>query len=65
MATTIGSLSIGLIGALAYFVLGINLLSIEFSSTFNEFAVFGISALIAFFGIRKLKSDDAVPAPKN
>lgn len=52
--TTIGSLSIGLLGAIAYFVLGINLLSIEVSSTFNEFAVFGISALIAFFGIRKL-----------
>jgi hypothetical protein len=65
LATTIGSLSIGLIGALAYFVLGINLLSIEFSSTFNEFAVFGISALIAFFGIRKLKSDVADPAPEN
>lgn len=56
LATTIGSLSIGLLGALAYFVLGINLLSIEFSSTFNEFAVFGVSALIAFFGIRRLKS---------
>jgi hypothetical protein len=37
--------------------LGINLLNIEFSSTFNEFAVFGISALIAFLGIRKLKPD--------
>jgi hypothetical protein len=57
LATTAGSLSIGLIGALAYFVLGINLLNIEFSSTFNEFAVFGISALIAFLGIRKLKPD--------
>jgi len=56
LATTAGSLSIGLLGALAYFVLGINLLSIEFSSTFNEFAVFGISALIAFFGIRKFKT---------
>jgi len=65
LATTIGSLSIGLIGALAYFVLGINLLSIEFSSTFNEFAVFGISALIAFFGIRKLKSDVADSASEN
>jgi len=56
LATTAGSLSIGLLGALAYFVLGINLLNIEFSSTFNEFAVFGISALIAFFGIRKFKT---------
>lgn len=54
LTTTIGSLAIGLLGALAYFVLGINLLEIEFSSTFNEFAVFGVSALIAFFGIRKL-----------
>lgn len=56
LTTTIGSLSIGLLGALAYFVLGINLLSMEFSSTFNEFAVFGVSALIAFFGIRRLKN---------
>lgn len=56
LTTTIGSLSIGLLGALAYFVLGVNLLSIEFSSTFNEFAVFGVSALIAFFGIRRLKA---------
>ena len=55
LSSTIGSLSIGLLGAVAYFVLGINLLSLEVSSTFNEFAVFGISALIAFFGIRKLK----------
>lgn len=54
LTTTAGSLSIGLLGAVAYFVLGINLLSIEFSSTFNEFAVFGVSALIAFFGVRKL-----------
>ena len=57
ITTTIGSLSIGLLGAVAYFVLGINLLEIEISSTFNEFAVFGISALIAFFGIRKLKRE--------
>ena len=56
LATTAGSLSIGLLGAIAYFVLGINLLNIEFSSTFNEFAVFGISAMIAFFGVRKLKT---------
>jgi len=56
LATTAGSLSIGLLGAVAYFVLGINLLNIEFSSTFNEFAVFGISAMIAFFGVRKLKT---------
>lgn len=56
LATTAGSLAIGLLGAVAYFVLGINLLNIEFSSTFNEFAVFGVSALIAFFGIRKLKT---------
>jgi hypothetical protein len=53
-ATTLGSLAIGFIGAVAYFVLGINLLSLEFSSTFNEFAVLGASALIAYFGIRKL-----------
>lgn len=58
LSSTIGSLSIGLLGAIAYFVLGINLLSLEVSSTFNEFAVFGISALIALFGIRKLKKTD-------
>lgn len=50
----IGSLAIGFLGAIAYFVLGINLLSVEFSSAFNEFAVLGASALIAYFGIRKL-----------
>jgi hypothetical protein len=54
LTTTIGSLAIGFIGAIAYFVLGINLLNLEFSSTFNEFAVLGASALIAYFGIRKL-----------
>jgi len=55
--TIIGSIAIGLIGALAYFVLGVNLLSLEFSSTLNEFAVFTVSALIAFMGIRKIKSE--------
>lgn len=54
LTTTLGSLAIGFVGAVAYFVLGINLLSLEFSSTFNEFAVLGASALIAYFGIRKL-----------
>ncbi len=51
---TIGSLAIGFLRAIAYFVLGINLLNVEFSSAFNEFAVLGASALIAYFGIRKL-----------
>ncbi len=35
----------GLLGSLAYYVLGINLLELEVSSTFNEFAVLTFSAL--------------------
>ena len=45
----------GIIGAVAYYALSINLLELELTtnSTFNEFAVFGLSALFAFFGIKR------------
>ena len=45
----------GLIGAAAYYVLGINLLGLSFSAAFNEIAVFVISALFAYFGISIIK----------
>jgi hypothetical protein len=44
--------AVGLLGAVAYYALGINLAGLQTNSTFNEFAVFGISALCAFFGIQ-------------
>jgi len=45
-----GGICIGFISAVAYFALGINLLQVEVSTRFNEFAVLGISALTAYFG---------------
>ena len=45
----------GFIGAAAYYVLGINLLELNFSAAFNEIAVFVISALFAYFGISVIK----------
>ena len=45
-----GGICIGFISAVAYFALGINLLQVELSTRFNEFAVLGISALTAYFG---------------
>jgi hypothetical protein len=45
----------GIIGAAAYYVLGVNLLGLSFSAGFNEMAVFAISALFAYFGIALLK----------
>ncbi|MEM9327068.1 MAG: hypothetical protein AAGA85_15475 [Bacteroidota bacterium] len=44
----------GLIGAIAFYVLGINLLGLDFDATFNEFAVLGLSALIALLGPSRL-----------
>lgn len=49
---------IGFLGAVIYYVLGINLLKIEVSSTFNEFAVLGFSALCSLM----LKPDILVKA---
>lgn len=45
-----GGVCIGFISAVAYFALGINLLQVEISTRFNEFAVLGISGLTAYFG---------------
>lgn len=45
----------GLVGAAAYYVLGINLLGLSFSAGFNEMAVFAVSALFAYFGISLVK----------
>jgi len=48
----------GLVGAAAYYFLGINLLGISFTAGFNEIAVFTISALSAYFGISLVKPDN-------
>jgi len=48
----VGSILIGILGAAAYFVLGINVLHVQASHNFSEFAVFGFSGLCAVFGIR-------------
>jgi hypothetical protein len=46
----------GIIGAAAYYVLGINLLGLGSNGAFNEIAVFAISALFAYFGISLVKA---------
>ena len=43
---------LGFFGAVVYYVLGFSLLEFEVSDIFNEFAVLGFSALVAFFGVR-------------
>ncbi|MGF1637931.1 MAG: hypothetical protein ACFCUU_12720 [Cyclobacteriaceae bacterium] len=48
----LGGALIGVIGAIAYYVLGLNLLQLQVSATFNEFAVFGFSTLCAFVGLK-------------
>lgn len=52
----LGSILIGIIGAISYYALGLNLLEFHTSATFNEVAVLGFSALCAFFGIKKGES---------
>ncbi len=42
----------GFMGSVVYYVLGIKLISLDVSDVFNEFAVLGFSALVAFLGIR-------------
>ena len=44
---------IGLLGAIAYYILGVNLLEFKMNETMNEFAVLGFSGLCAYLGIRK------------
>lgn len=54
----IGGILTGFVGAAAYYVLGINLLGLSLSATFNEIAVLVISALFAYLGIRVLKLEN-------
>lgn len=50
----------GLLGALAWYALGINLLQIDIGLTrFNELAVFTLAALAAYFGIPKPEPTEA------
>ncbi len=44
---------LGLIGAIAWYVLGINLAGIEWKAEFNELAAVGIGAVITLLGIKK------------
>lgn len=50
-----GGILAALMGALAYYALGISLLNFKMNATFNEFAVLALSALFAYFGIPKGK----------
>lgn len=54
----VGGIVIGLICAIAYYVLGINLIGVNMIAEFNEFAVLGISALGTWFGIRDKKQPE-------
>jgi len=49
----------GLIGAMAYYALGIMLLNFQLSAEMNEFAVLALSALFGYFGIPKSKTVSA------
>jgi len=53
LKSLIASVLIGLLVAILYYVLGLNLLDVKVSSTFNEFAVLGFSGLGALIGIKK------------
>jgi hypothetical protein len=53
MRPMIGGVLAGLIGALAYYALGISLLKFKFSAEMNEFAVLALSALFGYFGLPK------------
>ena len=50
-----GGILIGIIGAVAYYGLGINLLGLSISPALNALAVFALSGLCAYFGISLLK----------
>jgi hypothetical protein len=52
---------LGLIGAIAWYALGINLIGIEMNALLNELAAFGIGATLALLGVRK--SHPNIPAP--
>jgi len=49
----IGGILAGLLGAMAYYGLGISLLNFKFSAELNEFGVAALSALVAYFGIAR------------
>jgi hypothetical protein len=53
MRPIIGGVLAGLVGATAYYGLGINLLKFKFSAEMNEFAVLALSALFGYFGLPK------------
>ncbi|MFN8257117.1 MAG: hypothetical protein U0W24_15585 [Bacteroidales bacterium] len=46
---------IGLLASIIYYALGYSLNKFEVSDIFNEFAITGYSALVAFFGIKVIK----------
>lgn len=50
--TILKGMIMGFFGAVVYYVLGYSLIQFEVSDIFNEFAVLGFSALVAFFGVR-------------
>ena len=50
-------LLIGLMSCVVYYVLGLNLLHLEMSKAFNEFAILGFSFLSSYFGIRLFSKD--------
>lgn len=52
----VAGILIGIIGAVAYYGLGINLLGLSISPALNALAVFALSGLCAYFGISVLKS---------
>lgn len=43
---------LGIFGSVVYYVLGFSLIKFEVSDIFNEFAVLGFSALVAYFGVQ-------------
>ncbi|MFL5740849.1 MAG: hypothetical protein ACJ75B_11570 [Flavisolibacter sp.] len=51
----VGGVFAGLVGAMAYYGLGISLLNFKFSAEMNEFSVLALSALFGYFGIPKSK----------
>jgi uncharacterized membrane protein YeaQ/YmgE (transglycosylase-associated protein family) len=53
----IGGILIGIIGAVAWYGLGVNLLGAKLSPALNALAVFALSALCAYFGIGLIKMD--------
>ena len=52
LKTILKGMVMGFFGAVVYYVLGFSLIKFEVSDIFNEFAVLGFSALVAYFGVR-------------